>query len=141
MKNLIKLTFIVITLSLASCASDKKDDPLAPAPSNDARDKYTGVWLCNETSKVSGSTSYTINISKSTSNTSEVKIDKFYDLIPQAYASISSNNLTIPYQQLGSLGFAKGTGTLSTNGSTLSLAYTTDISGNKDTCTANCVKQ
>jgi hypothetical protein len=141
MKTLIKLSLIVTVLSLASCASDKKDDPLAPTPSSDARDKYTGIWLCNETSKISGSTSYTINISKSTSNVSEVKIDKFYDLIPQAYASISGNNVNIPYQQLGSLGFAKGTGLLSANGSTLSLAYTTEISGNKDTCTANCVKQ
>lgn len=124
-----------------SCTPDKAQDPSSPSPNTDARDKYTGSWLCNETSKISGSTSYTISISKSTTNSSEILIDHFYDLQAQARASVSGNNITIPYQQLGSIGFASGSGVLSSTGSNLSLAYTTNIGGNKDTCTANCVKQ
>jgi len=124
-----------------SCTTDKEDDPASPSPTSDARDKYTGSWLCNETSKVSGSTSYTISISKSTTSSSEILIDHFYDLQAQARASVSGNSISIPYQQLGSLGFASGSGVLASNGTNLSLTYTTNIAGNKDTCTANCVKQ
>ena len=137
-----RITFsslLIVGLFLTSCQPDKKDDP--NSPTTDARDKYTGIWLCNENSKVSGTTSYTINIYKSTSNSSEILIDHFYDLQTQARASVSGNSLNIPYQQLGSIGFASGSGNLLSTGSTLSLAYTTNVGGNKDTCTANCIKQ
>ena len=139
MKKLIYIFFSFSILYFTSCKPDKTDDPLTP--SSDDRDKYIGVWLCNETSQVSGNTSYTINISKSNSSSSEVLIDKFYDLQAQARASVVGNNMTIPYQQLGSIGFAAGSGTLSGTGNTMSLKYTTNIGGNKDTCTANCTKQ
>ena len=141
MKKLIYIFFSFSILYFASCKPDKTDDPLAPSPTSDDRDKFVGVWLCNENSQISGNTSYTINISKSNSSSSEVLIDKFYDLQAQARASISANNMTIPYQQLGTIGFAAGSGTLSSSGSSLSLKYTTNIGGNKDTCTANCTKQ
>lgn len=141
MKKIIFLITVSITLFVVSCAPDKTDDPLSPAPDIDARDKYIGTWQCNENSKVSGSTSYTIAISKSTTNTSEILINKFYDLQAQARASVSNYNITIPYQQLGSIGFASGSGILATSATNLALSYTTNVAGNKDTCTANCVKQ
>jgi hypothetical protein len=141
MKKLIFIFFSFSVLFFVSCKPDSSDDPLAPAPNVDARDKYIGVWLCNETSQISGNTSYTINISKSTTSTSEILIDKFYDLQAQARASVSGSNINIPYQQLGTIGFTSGTGTLSSTGNNLSLNYTTNIAGNKDTCSANCTKQ
>lgn len=134
-------SFLVLGLLVVSCTPDKEDDPTAPTPTTDSRDKYVGRWLCNETSKVSGNTSYTINISKSSSSTSEILIDHFYDLQAQARASVSGNNISIPYQQLGSIGFATGSGNLSSAGTSLSMSYTTNVAGNKDTCTANCSKQ
>lgn len=128
-------------LFVVSCKPDKEEDPTSPTPTTDSRDKYVGRWLCNETSKVSGSTSYTINISKSSSSSSEITIDHFYDLQAQARASVSGNNITIPYQQLGTIGFASGSGNLSSTGTSLSMSYTTNVAGNKDTCTAVCTKQ
>ena len=130
-----------LSLIIISCKPDKTDDPTAPSPTTDARDKYIGSWLCNENSKVSGQTSYTVSISKSTSSSSEILIDHFYDLQAQARATVASNNISIPYQQLGTIGFASGSGTLSSSGTNLALTYTTNVAGNKDTCTANCVKQ
>ena len=131
--------FLVMGMLVFSCTPDKEDDP--PSPTTDARDKYVGRWLCNETGKVAGSTSYTISISKSTSSSSEILIDRFYDLQAQARASVSGNNINIPYQQLGTIGFASGSGNLSSGGTNLSMSYTTNVGGNKDTCMANCSKQ
>jgi hypothetical protein len=60
----------------------------------------------------------------------------------QARASVSVNNITIPYQSLSSLGFASGSGTLAANGKNLALNYIVKIGPNpNDTCSANCVKQ
>lgn len=140
-QKLIYGLFLVGGLFVVSCTPDKEDDPTSPTPSTDARDKYVGQWLCNETSKVSGNTSYTISISKSTSGSSEILIDHFYDLQAQARASVSGNNISIPYQQLGSIGFASGSGNLASTGTSLSMSYTTNVAGNKDTCTAVCTKQ
>ncbi len=142
MKQLIYFSCMVIALSLASCTADKKDDPASPSPTTDDRDKFVGSWMCNETSQLSGSTSYPIGISKSTTNSSEIIINRFYDILSQdVRASVSGNAITIPYQQLGTVGFARGTGTLSTSGTNLSLAYTTTVSSNQDNCTASCAKQ
>lgn len=140
-QKLIYGLLLVGGLFIISCKPDKEEDPNAPGPSTDARDKYVGQWLCNETSRISGNTSYTINISKSTSGTSDISIDHFYDLNAQARASVSGNSISIPYQQLGSIGFASGSGNLASTGTSLSMSYTTNVGGNKDTCTAVCTKQ
>lgn len=140
MKKTIYAVILVIGIIFASCKPDKKDDPINPT--TDSRDKYIGTWLCHETSQISGNTSYPINISKSTVNSSEIMISRFYDIPSQEVrASVSDNSIVIPYQQLGTVGFAKGSGTLSSSGTNLSLAYTTTVSSNQDACTANCIKQ
>ncbi|MBS1635144.1 MAG: hypothetical protein JST26_04410 [Bacteroidetes bacterium] len=133
------LAFVLLT-GIVACAPDKKEDPVSTPANTDDRDKYVGHWLCNEVSKVTGPTSYTINITKSSASSTEILIDHFYDLATTAKANVSGTSVTIPYQQLGSFGFAAGSGTLST-ATQLNLTYTTNISGNKDTCTASCVKQ
>jgi hypothetical protein len=140
MRKLIYILFVFSTLYLVSCKSDNNEDPITPS-TGDARDKYVGTWMCNEISQVINS-SYTITISKSTTNSSEIVINKFYNLATQARASVAGNNITIPYQSLSSLGFASGTGTLATNGTNLALNYIVKIGPNpNDTCSANCVKQ
>ena len=78
MRKLIYILFVFLTLYLVSCQSDKNNDPIAPT-TGDARDKYVGTWMCNEISQVINS-SYTIAISKSTTNSSEIIINKFYNL-------------------------------------------------------------
>jgi hypothetical protein len=140
MKKIVYFLFVLGSLYVVSCSPDSKDDALTPT-SSDERDKFVGTWLCNETSQITNS-SYTISISKSTTNSSEIIINKFYNLVAQARASVSSNSISIPYQNLSSIGFGSGNGKLSSNGINLNLNYIVKIASNpKDTCSAICVKQ
>jgi len=130
----------VVALLLASCASDKKDDP-GPPSSTDAREQFVGTWLCHETNKTTGTETYTIQITKSGSSSSDILIDHFYGLNTTARATLNGgNNINIPYQQLGTLGFAKGSGGLST-ATQLNMTYTTTVGTTQDTCVASCTKQ
>lgn len=136
MKKLLYFSIASAGLFLASCASDKKDDPQAPSPSTDARDPYIAYWNVSENSATVGPSTHTVNIVKSTTNSNEVLLNNFSGLSVSARASVSGNHLTIPYQQLGSIGFASGSGTLSTNTSSINMTYTTIINANRDSLTA-----
>jgi len=127
-------------LYLSSCAPDKSDDPISPS-SSDARDKYVSTWSCNEHSTlIGGNTTYTITISKSNTNSSEILISNFYQLGSTARASVSSSNFSIPYQQFGSTGFVNG-GSGSISGNTIHMTYTMAIGADNDTCSATCTRQ
>lgn len=141
MKNTSLIAFAALSLFIFSCTPDKKDDPISP--STDSRDVFVGSWMCNENSKITGTTSYPVSIAKSTSNATEINISRFYDITNQSVrATVSGNSIVIPYQQLNVVsGFVKGSGTLSSSKTTLSLAYTTTVSANQDTCTAIYTKQ
>lgn len=125
-------------LIISSCATDKKDDP--NSPSTDVRDKFVAYWNVTENSAVAGTISHTVNIVKSTTNSTEIQLNNFSGLSVSARASINNNVITIPYQQLGSIGFTKGSGTL-TNATSISMSYTTTIGTNRDSCTAIYTKQ
>ncbi len=134
-----QITFL-IGLFLASCASDKNNDPASPSPSSDARDKFVAYWNVSENSATAGANSHTVNITKSSSISNEIEISNFSGLSVTAKASVNNNILTIPYQQLGSIGFTKGTATL-TAATSISFNYTTTIGNNRDSCTAIYTKQ
>ncbi|MBC7694455.1 MAG: hypothetical protein H7141_03310 [Burkholderiales bacterium] len=140
MKKLFYLTGLVGALFVSSCASDKKDDPNAPQPTTDVRDKFVAYWNVNENSATAGTNTYTVNIIKSTTNSGEILLNNFSGLSVSARASVNNNVLTIPYQTLGSIGFTKGTGTL-TSATNISMNYTTTISTSRDSCTAIYTKQ
>jgi hypothetical protein len=140
MKKIAYFTIIATGIILASCASDKKDDPTAPAPSTDPRDKFVAYWNVNENSATAGTNTHTVNIVKSTSSSSEISINNFSGLSVAARATVNNNILTIPYQQLGSIGFTQGTGTL-TGATSISLNYTTTIATSRDSSTAVYTKQ
>lgn len=135
--------FIVFALviSFFSCKSESnKDDTTIKPTATDPRDKFIGAWTCDEYSKVSQtSNTYTIQIFKSSSSSSEIMISKFYDLTDTVYAHVSGSNLTIPYQTIN-IGFAAGTGTVNANGNQLQLYYTIQSGSGKDTCTSTCTK-
>lgn len=135
------LLSIIIGASVVACKPDKQDDPASTPANTDNRDKYTGSWNCNETNKTSGTANYTVSISKSGSSSSAILISNFYGLgsTSTATANVSGSTFIIPYQQLGSFGFAAGSGTLSTS-TQLNMTYTTNINASKDTCTASCAK-
>jgi hypothetical protein len=140
MKTSLYITIGIVAFIMASCAPDKTDDPNAPAPSTDSRDKFVAYWNVNENSATAGTNTHTVNITKSTSAFGEVIINNFSGLSASARASVNNHQLIIPYQQIGSIGFAQGSGTL-TNANTISLSYTTTISSNRDSCTAIYTKQ
>jgi len=140
MKKLISLSIIIISTLVISCADNKSNDPASPEPTTDPRDKFVAYWTVNETSALAGANSHTVNIVKSTTNSNEIQLNNFSGLSVSARASISNNVITIPYQQLGSIGFTQGTGTL-TSATSISMNYTTTISTNRDSCTSIYTKQ
>jgi hypothetical protein len=143
MKKISYLSGLFITLIVTSCADNKSDDPSSPEPTSDARDKFVAYWNVNETSALTGPNSNTVNIVKSTTNSSEVLLNNFSGLSLSARASINNNILTIPYQSIGSpnsIGFTQGSGTL-TSATSISFNYTTTIGNSRDSSTAVYTKQ
>ncbi len=140
MKKLHLFSTAVILFSLLLVSSCKKEEPTPSTPA-DPRDQYVGSWTCNETSQLNGSTSFTIHINKSGSNSAQVLIENFYNLgfSNTAAVTVNSTSLTIP-QQTYSGNQISGSGTL-TSSTTISLTYTVFDGSNTDHCTASCVKQ
>ena len=130
---------LVVSLSIASCSNDTKNESSSPA--NDARDKFIAYWLANENSALAGPTAYTVNIIKSTTNANEILIYTFYGIPNSSVrASISNNQLVIPYQIFGGNNFTQGNGLLTT-ANTISLNYTTTVGASRDSCSAIYTKQ
>ncbi len=139
MKKLLYLSIAITGLLITSCASNNKEEDDSIAPSTDPREKYVAYWNVNENSAVAGTNTHTVNIIKSTTNSSEIIINNFSGLSVSARASVSNNNLTIPYQQIGSIGFTQGSGTFNGTNS-IAFTYTTTISTSRDSCTATYTK-
>ena len=142
MKPLLKISFITVSIFFASCASNKNDDPNSQQPSSDIRDNFIAFWnVIENSSTIGGTNSFVVNITKSTTNSNEIILNNFSGLSISARASVSNNNITIPYQQIGTVGFTQGSGTL-TNANTMSLTYTNTIGATAaDNCTAVFTKQ
>ena len=143
MKTLRNYALIIGTsLLMASCASDSKDDPSSPSPSTDTRDKYVAHWLVTEHSAgPAGTTSHTVNITKSTSLSSDILIANFYGMPSSSVrATVSNNTFTIPYQTVSGGFVVGGSGTLSSS-TVINLTYTTAIGTDRDSCTATYAKQ
>ena len=139
MKKLLYLSIAITGLLITSCASNNKDEDDSITPSTDPREKYVAYWNVNENSAVAGTNTHTVNIIKSTTNSSEIIINNFSVLSVSARSSVSNNNLTIPYQQIGSIGFTQGSGTFNGTNS-IAFTYTTTISTSRDSCTATYTK-
>lgn len=146
MKKISYLSVLFLGLVVASCADNKSDDPSAPEPTTDARDKFVAYWSVNENSALTGPNSHTVNIVKSTTNSNEIQLNNFSGLSVSARASVNNNILIIPHQSLipsGStnpIGFTQGTGTL-TSATSISFSYTTTIGTSRDSSTAVYTKQ
>jgi hypothetical protein len=142
MKTFCHTLIIATGLLLASCASDSKDDPTSPSPGTDNRDKYVAHWLATENSAgPAGTTSYTVNITKSSSLSSEILIANFYGMPSSSVrATVNNNSFTIPYQAVSGGFVVGGSGTLSSS-TVINLSYTTAIGTDRDSCTATYVKQ
>ncbi len=125
------------------------DDDNIDNVSDDARDKITATYDCNETSQIYAKSTnninshYIVEISKDTSTTDKVYIANFYNLglDKDVTASMSGLNLTISNQTTDGITF-NGTGVIASNYKTIDLKYTADDgSGQIDTVTATYTKQ
>ncbi len=116
MKSLIRFIFPAFLLGLLFLAAC--EDPDGP-DDGDVRAKYTFTWTCSE----SGGMNYPVTITEDPSNTTQVLIANFHYLgnSEKAYAIATSNNLTIPSQDVCG-NTVNGSGTL-VNANKITLRY------------------
>jgi len=132
--------FILIATFIQSCVPE---DSVTP-DTGDIRDKFTGSWLFIETGKKrSVNVTYTVEISKDPSNSSQVLLSNFgnpglgYD---PAYGIATSGRITVPSQNTASDWRVEGSGTL-TNAGKMDWTYSITAGGNKDTYLATATRQ
>lgn len=99
------------------------------------REKFLGTYDVNENC-ASGNYSYSINITESSVNTSDVIVNNVGDFGYNYTGTVSGNNLTINGTQQGLT--INGTGTI--NGNALTIIYSASGSFN-DNCTATAIKR
>jgi hypothetical protein len=129
------LAIILLSGLLTSCQPDAQ-----PTPADD-RDVYVASWTCSEHSSQVGVSSFTVHINKSTTSTSQVLIENFYNLgfSYKAVTDISGTSMTIGQQTLNG-NQLHGSGTKSgTN--TINLTYYVNNGSTIDTCTATLTRQ
>ena len=129
----IKTLTIVAVASILFSACSKEND--ATPGSTDDRDRFTGSWICTEAGNPS---SFTITITKRGA-ADTIRIENFAGYgtnEPQAWALISGNSMTIPFQSITQTSInIKGTGVLNTAGTKITMNYIADI----DTIAAICL--
>ena len=126
---------LMLITSIISC-SKKEDTPTSPG--NDARDNLVGSWTCDETSKLSGKASYSVNISKDVASNDGIIIKNFYQLgsSTNTLGSLDGTYITIPQQSVSGY-TVKGSGTYNSN-TTINFTFTTNDGQKTDSVTAVC---
>jgi hypothetical protein len=137
LRNAKYLLFLVPAFFTWSC--DEALDLL----SDDVRDQYTGTWNVKEESTLKTTYTYTVDIEKSSSDTTVIYISNFYQIGKQTKVEgiVSGDRVTLPKQDVGGFGI-EGDGVISFNGNTISWSYSVDFkNGTKDDATATYTKQ
>lgn len=138
------LTIIALSTSLFfnACKKDKSC-PSGYEGSNceiESRTKFLGNWKTFESCNGSSSTSeYSIEITPSTSSVASVEIQGFAGAI-DVPATIDGNGFTIPQGSYDGVD-ASGTGSISSDGKTITINYTASDIFNSFTCTGTWTKQ
>lgn len=131
-----KLAFALLPVALftVGCQPDEAE----PA---DDRDKFVDVWHVVETSSQIGQTPYDVHINLSTTNTSQVLLENFYNVgfSFKAVANVSGSSLTLNNQTYNSSQL-QGSGSMNGN-NTINLSYTVNDGSSIDTCTAVYTRQ
>lgn len=125
----------IIFVSFYSCTPDEE-------PINNI-DKFYGTWGCQEKSKLTGPSSYTVKILADETKKYDLKISNFYmyGFEDFAGADVSENSITIPRQILCN-NIIQGNGYIDNAGTTINWEYTIDDgSGKVDSCTAIYTKK
>jgi hypothetical protein len=128
------LTVVAVSLFAVSCQPDEAE----PA---DDRDKFVDVWHVVETSSQIGNTNYDVHINLSTTSTSQVLMENFYNVgfSFKAVAGVSGTSLTLANQTYNASQL-QGSGSMSGN-NTINMSYTVNDGSSIDTCTAVFTRQ
>ncbi len=116
--------YLFVILSLALFSFTCEDDPIV----EDNREEIIGAWTVVENSDAYGELSYQVYIAKDPSLTDGLKIENFQDLGNHiiAEARMIDYNITIPEQNLKENIVLKGSGSITTDYSSISLTYQVD---------------
>lgn len=128
------LAIVPAAFFIVSCQPDEQE------PTDD-RDKFVDVWHVVEQSSQIGTTNYDVHINLSTTNTSQVLMENFYNVgfSFKAVANVSGSNLTLNSQTYNGAQL-QGSGSMSGN-NTINMNYTVDDGSAVDTCTATFTRQ
>lgn len=131
-----KLTFLYFALAtifsviIFACEPDSKED----VPTDD-RLKFTGSWLCTESTQMS----YTVNINIDSNNTTQIKLYNFHHLgfEEMVFGIVNGYTVTLPRQTAcqGTVTI-EGTSTMQANQNTIDFYYTVNDGVNLDTIIA-----
>lgn len=123
-----------VALFAVACVPDE-------AGPTDDRDKFVDVWHCVEQSSQIGQTPYDIHINLSSTNTSQVLLENFYNVgfSFKAVATVSGSNLTLASQTYNGSQL-QGSGSMNGNNS-INMSYTVNDGSAIDTCTSTLTRQ
>ena len=129
MKKYLSILTAALVLSMLGVASC--DDPTVP-DDTDPRAKYTFTWTCAE----SGGLTYPVAITEDPANSSQVLLANFHYFgnSEKAHAIATSNNLTLPSQELCN-NTISGSGTL-VNAEKITMKYYVNNHSTIDTVNA-----
>jgi len=101
-----------------------------------------GLWYCNETSSIYGTTNYNIAIINDTTECSNIVIQNFHNLgiNKNVTALVSGQSINISSAFIDGLTIT-GTGSISSNNQTITLFYTVDDGTQIDNISATYTKQ
>ncbi|NVO02885.1 MAG: hypothetical protein HXX09_09325 [Bacteroidetes bacterium] len=137
---LIFATIILFSVYFVSCNPDDPDG--SPQPVTDPRDQYVGNWTCTEVSQLFPTqTPFTVGISLSSTNTSQILISNFYHFgtSENAIAVVSDNSVALPQQTVCSMAI-HGSGNLET-ATKITWNYFVNDGADIDTVSATYIKQ
>ncbi len=126
---------LCLAFFFTSCEPDDSDDDITAA-----RDKFIGTWTCVEASQLT----YTVAISGSTTNTSEVLLANFHHLgeTEKATGAVAGYSITIPEQFLCNGDYkVKGSGLMGSTQKSIIFQYVVTSGLNVDTINATYTKQ
>lgn len=127
---------LLFVLFFSSCEKEKND-------TEPTLDNFVGVWNCVETSSLNGGASFEVHINKSTTVSSQINIENFYNygfsFIAYAEVNAASTEFVIPAQIIQG-NTVSGSGML-VGTETINMSYTVDNGSDIDYVTASLTKQ
>lgn len=139
-------TFVVFAamtamVSVSSCTKTCDAGYEGSDCKTEVRSKIVGTYSVSETCSTTGPASYSVTISKSSSDVLKVLIVPFggYPALTGT-ATVDGTAVTVTAQTVGSYTF-NGTGTIVNGGSSLSMSYSMTIGSTTETCTGTWTKQ